>query len=96
MEKKIAKREYNKISYDDNCTFLPITQSSNRSDEIQDRGLHDALPKNYDINYVISFCRILIDKIDRYKINPRDLPLTLTHSLKRFLAYLEVEKDQMK
>lgn len=56
-----------------------------------------ALPfGQYDINFVITFCHILIDKINRFKCNPRDLPFTLTQSLKKLLAMLEVEKDQMK
>ena len=78
-------------------TFLPVEKLPNRSScPINHQDLQHALPRNYDINYVIQLCHILISKIDRYKTCPKDLPFTLTHSLKKLMAFLEVEKDQIK
>lgn len=92
------KKELKKITNEERFTFLPVEKLSNSSAcPIGDRDLHNALPKGkYDIHYIINLCHTLIDKIDRYKTNPKDLPFTLTHSLKRLLCHLEVEKDQMK
>ncbi len=93
----IKKKDYNEVEYGKSFTFLPVQRLDHQAtDPIDQKELRTALPRVYDIHYVIQFCRILIDKIDKYKTCPKDLPFTLTHSLKKLLAFLEVEKDQMK
>ena len=91
------KKEFTIKKLDRETTFVP-TQYELKLDSPKPVVSEPfALPfGQYDINFVITFCRILIDKIDRLKFNPRDLPFTLTQSLKKLLAMLEVEKDQMK
>ncbi len=55
----------------------------------------NSLPKGkYDINYVIRLLRIIHDKIESMKMNPREIPFTMCDSMKRLIANLEVEKDQ--
>jgi hypothetical protein len=51
--------------------------------------------EKYNIDFVINMIKTLIDQIDRHKLNPNDLAFSLTHSLKRLLGNLEVEKDQL-
>ena len=48
----------------------------------------------YNIDFVISMIKTLIDHVERNKMNPQDLAFSLNHSLKRLLANLQVDKDQ--
>jgi hypothetical protein len=91
------KKEFTIKRRDKEVTFVPVQYEMNLDSPKPTISEPFALPfGQYDINFVITFCRILIDKIDRLKFNPRDLPFTLTQSLKKLLAMLEVERDQMK
>jgi hypothetical protein len=56
----------------------------------------EMLPKDkYDIDYMISFCVILMRQIEKMKFNPKDLAFTLDDSLKRLYGYLMIEKNQL-
>jgi LytS/YehU family sensor histidine kinase len=48
----------------------------------------------YDIHFVINLIKTLIDQIERNKFNSSDIAFTLSYSLKKLLANLEVERDQ--
>jgi hypothetical protein len=98
MKKEIIKKSKN----EENFTFLPVENLTNISVETRKlpRGAplhssHSLSYRNYDINYIINFCHILIGEIDKHKMHPKDLAFTLTHSLRKMLAHLEVEKDQI-
>ena len=57
--------------------------------------LHHTLKKGqYDINYTITVLRIILDKCHSMRMRPQELQFTLTQSIQRLLAMLEVEKMQ--
>jgi len=91
------KKEFtvNKRDIKRNFIFIPV-QSEMDFDKKMSQDPFSLPMGKYDIDFVITFCRILLEKIERYKIRPQDLPLTLMHSIKRLMSMLEVEKDQMK
>jgi hypothetical protein len=66
----------------------PILKSYNK--------LYDhSLPKGqYDINYVIRLLRIIVDQVEKQKMNPSNIAFSLTESCKRLIAHLETERDQ--
>ncbi len=90
------KKEFTveKLDYEKYCTFIPVEKENVNPEPWW--ASHTLAYGNYDIDYLITFCRMLLTTIDRFKDRPKDLPFTLTHSLKKMLAFLEVEKDQMK
>lgn len=51
---------------------------------------------NYNINYTINCLKQILAIVEQYKFSPRDLPITLKHSIEKMLAYLEVERDNLK
>lgn len=54
------------------------------------------LKDNYNIDYVINILKTLLVQIEKNKLNPNMLSFTLTDSIGRLLAYLEVEKGRMR
>lgn len=48
----------------------------------------------YDINYVITLLRIILDKCNEMRMQPRDFQFTLQQSLLSLIGMLEVERDQ--
>lgn len=70
----------------------PIYRSQkNQTNEIYG---HTLSKGKYDITYVITLLRIIHDQTEKMKLNPRDLSFTLTTSLKKLIAMLEVEREQ--
>lgn len=49
----------------------------------------------YDINYVINLLKIILQKCEQMKMNPKDLQFTLRTSTEKLLAMIEVERDQL-
>ncbi len=83
---------------------FPIINSNNLETKFKsidrlnkNRIFNQYLNKNkYDIDYVINLLRIIHDKVESMKMNPKDIPFTLCDSLKRLISNLEVERDQIK
>ena len=81
------------ITYQDQSTFYPLTRSQPIK---RDKSLFlwHTLPDIYDINYVITLLRVILDQVEAQKFNPKDLQMTLNHSIKQLLGFLIVERDQ--
>lgn len=102
----IQKNNDNEYKKYPNVTFLPITKVGKEICSIEDISpspdernefFQHSLPKGkYNIHYTINLLRILLDQIEKIKMNPRDIAFTLSSSIKRLLAMLEVESEQMK
>lgn len=56
---------------------------------------HNLNIDKYDINFVINVLKTILRECDRHKINPKDLHISLSQSVKRLLAMLEVERDHL-
>jgi hypothetical protein len=48
----------------------------------------------YDIDYVINLLKIIMQKCEQMRMNPKDLQFTLWTSTQKLLSMLEVERDQ--
>lgn len=48
----------------------------------------------YDIDFSINLLRQIEAVVEKHKFNPKDLSFTLSHSLKKMIAMLEVEKGR--
>lgn len=90
--------------YSKDVTFLPVTKNVKEIACIQDVSPHTkgneflryTLPKGrYDINYSIQLLSIILEKCEQEKMSPRDLQFSLCHSIKKLLAMLEVERNDM-
>lgn len=49
----------------------------------------------YDIHFAINILKTILIECQAFKMNSEPLYRTLDHSIKRLLAMLEVERDQM-
>jgi hypothetical protein len=77
------------------CT-IPTIRSCNELAEIKaNRYFGYYLEKGkYDIDYVINLLKIIMQKCEQMKMNPKDLQFTLWTSTQKLLSMLEVERDQ--
>lgn len=78
-------------SYENAVTLLPIAEIKNKNQYLG----HCLIKGKYDINYVITLLRIIMDQCYAMRLNPRDLQFTLWTSTQKLLAMLEVERDQL-
>jgi hypothetical protein len=82
-----------------NVTYLPIVEEKK---EIQEPNPLLESPKfeenikygKYDIHFVISMLRKIVSECDKLKMQPHNIHFSLTNSLKRLIAMLEVERMQ--
>jgi hypothetical protein len=82
-------KDHNLISYEDTVKFLATTNFG----KVNYFGGIETLTKGkYDINYAINLLKIILNKCQGFP--ERDFKFSMQHSLKRLLAYLEVERDQ--
>lgn len=88
--------------YGSAVTWMPFTINGQQM-SIQDLNkkipgnpfMNFTLPKgNYSIDYVINLIKIILEKAGRFP--SQEFHFTLTNSLQRLLANLEVEKDQLR
>ncbi len=92
------------MSYDKDVVWLPVTKNGQEycsmeelspSKEERHELFKYSLPKGkYDINFVINMLRIIVEQCDKMKMTPRDIHFSLTQSIKRLIAMLEVERMQ--
>lgn len=87
--------------YEGQVRFLPVEKSQTQEIQVMPDSehnqefLHHTLKKGqYDINYTITVLRIILDKCQSMRMNPQELQFTLTQSIQRLLAMLEVERIQ--
>lgn len=76
-------------------TFLETQQISPEGEQIKRYNPPEYLTKSkYDIHYAITLLKTILSKCDAHKLSPHDLHFTLTQSVRKMLAMLEVERDQ--
>lgn len=77
------------MRYSESVTLFPVTKERTPPND----NFAQSLPRGkYDIHYVILLLKIIIGKCESF--HTKDFKLSMTHSLKKMLAYLEVERDQ--
>lgn len=76
----------------DKFSYPPITPE--QLNQNKPPFLRHTLPDIYDINYVITLLKVILEQVEAQKFNPRDLQMTLNHSIKQLLGFLIVERDQ--
>ena len=92
---QFKEAKLNEICYTDESGKL-MSSKQWEIDTINEKKSRETLKKaQYDINFVIRVLKDQLLMIDRAKFNPRDLPITLSHSIKSLLAFLEVERDNI-
>jgi|ERR1700690_3157831 hypothetical protein len=88
-----------KVDYSNNVEIIPLHEVGKGNVIFQTyekpKKKKKRLNKNkYDIEYVITLLKFILDQCEEMKMNPRELQFSLVHSLKKMIAMLEVEKDQ--
>jgi len=80
------------MEYQDKFSYPPIT--AEQLNQNKPPFLRHTLTDIYDINYVITLLKVILEQVEAQKFNPRDLQMILNHSIKQLLGFLIVERDQ--